>query len=82
MLQFVTTWGVWILADRLGLSPVLTIVIYGMTLGRFAPAHNPASIRVPSYAVWDTAVMVLNALAFVLIGLQLRPILKPRRAAC
>jgi CPA1 family monovalent cation:H+ antiporter len=75
VLQFVTTWGVWILADRLGLSPVLTIVIYGMTLGQFAPAHSPASIRVPSYAVWDTAVMVLNALAFVLIGLQLRPVL-------
>lgn len=75
VLQFVSTWGVWILADRLGLSPVLTIVVYGMTLGRFSPAHSPANIRVPSYAVWDTAVMVLNALAFVLIGLQLRPIL-------
>jgi Na+/H+ antiporter len=75
VLQFVSTWGVWILADRLSLSPVLTIVVYGMTLGRFSPAHSPANIRVPSYAVWDTAVMVLNALAFVLIGLQLRPIL-------
>jgi monovalent cation/hydrogen antiporter len=50
-------------------------VVYGMTLGQLAPAHNPAAIRVPSYAVWDTAVMVLNAVAFVLIGLQLRPIL-------
>ena len=28
----------------------------------------------PSYAVWDTAVFVLNVLAFMLIGLQLRPI--------
>jgi monovalent cation/hydrogen antiporter len=75
VLQFVSTWGVWILAERLSLSPVLTIVVYGMTLGQFAPAHNPAAIRIPSYAVWDTAVMVLNAVAFVLIGLQLRPIL-------
>ena len=75
VLQFVSTWGVWILAERLSLSPVLTIVVYGMTLGQLSPAHNPAAIRVPSYAVWDTAVLVLNALAFVLIGLQLRPIL-------
>jgi CPA1 family monovalent cation:H+ antiporter len=81
VLQFVSTWGVWILAERLSLSPVLTIVVYGMTLGQLAPAHNPAAIRVPSYAVWDTAVMVLNAVAFVLIGLQLRPIpLGPQRA--
>ena len=28
----------------------------------------------PSYAVWDTAVFILNVLAFMLIGMQLRPI--------
>jgi CPA1 family monovalent cation:H+ antiporter len=31
-------------------------------------------VRVPSYAVWETAVFVLNVLAFVLIGLQIGPI--------
>ena len=31
----------------------------------------PAVVRVPSYAVWETAVFVLNALALVMIGLQL-----------
>ncbi len=35
----------------------------------------PAAVRVPSWAVWETAVFVLNALAFVLVGLQIRPIL-------
>ena len=34
-----------------------------------------ARMRLPSYAVWETATFVLNVLAFVLIGLQLRPIL-------
>jgi NhaP-type Na+/H+ or K+/H+ antiporter len=29
---------------------------------------------VPSYAVWETMVFVLNVLAFMLIGMQLRPI--------
>ena len=28
----------------------------------------------PSYAVWETVVFVLNVLAFVLIGLQIGPI--------
>jgi CPA1 family monovalent cation:H+ antiporter len=31
-------------------------------------------MRIPIFAVWETVVFVLNALAFVLIGMQLRPI--------
>jgi CPA1 family monovalent cation:H+ antiporter len=34
----------------------------------------PARLRVPSYAVWETMVFVLNVLAFMLIGMQMRPI--------
>jgi monovalent cation/hydrogen antiporter len=75
VMQFAGTFGVWILAEEIGLSPIVTIVVYGITLARFAPREVPALQRVPSYAVWDTAVFVLNVLAFVLIGLQLRPIL-------
>ena len=75
ILQFATTFLVWIVAERLGLSGILTIVIYAITIARSAPARTPARIRVPSYAVWETMVFVLNVLAFVLIGMQLRPIL-------
>jgi monovalent cation/hydrogen antiporter len=74
ILQFIGTFGVWLLADRLGLSGILTIVAYAITIARHAPATTPARLRVPSYAVWETAVFVLNVLAFVLIGLQIGPI--------
>ena len=74
--QFITTFGVWLLADRLGLSGVLTIVSYAITAARQAPASTPARLRVPSYAVWETTVFVLNVLAFVLIGLQIGPIVE------
>jgi CPA1 family monovalent cation:H+ antiporter len=74
IVQFITTFGVWLLADRLGLSGVLTIVSYAITLAREAPAAVPARLRVPSYAVWETTVFVLNVLAFALIGLQVGPI--------
>src|SRR5499426_3530232 len=74
ILQFVGTFGVWLLADNLGLSGILTIVAYAITIARRAPATTPARLRVPSYAVWETAVFVLNVLAFVLIGLQIGPI--------
>jgi CPA1 family monovalent cation:H+ antiporter len=74
VLQFVTTFGVWILAEELQLSPIVTIVSYAITASRIAPERTPARVRIPAYAVWETVVFVLNVLAFVLIGLQLRPI--------
>ncbi|UVK50732.1 sodium:proton antiporter [Mesorhizobium sp. AR02] len=74
VVQFAGTFGVWILADRLGLSAIITIVAYAMTLARRAPRHMSARRRVSTYSVWETAVFVLNVLAFVLMGLQARSI--------
>jgi Na+/H+ antiporter len=74
VLQFATTFGVWILAEELGLSAIVTLVTYAITAARVAPGQTPARLRLPSYAVWETVVFVLNVLAFVLIGLQVRPI--------
>ena len=76
ILQFVTTFGIWIVADRVGLSGVLTMVCFAMTVARTAPERTPARIRIPSYAVWETVVFLLNVLAFIFIGLQVRPILE------
>ena len=74
ILQFAGAFTVWIVADRIGLSGILTIVAYGITIARTAPARTPARLRVPAYAVWETTVFILNVLAFMLIGMQLRPI--------
>lgn len=75
ILQFVTTFAVWLLAEHLGLSGVVTIVVYGLTLARRNIAPMPARLRIPSFAIWETVTSVLNILAFTLIGLQLGPIL-------
>jgi Na+/H+ antiporter len=74
ILQFAGTFMVWIVAERIGLSGILTIIAYAITIARTAPARTPARLRVPAYAVWETAVFILNVLAFMLIGMQLRPI--------
>jgi len=74
IVQFVTTFGVWILAERVGLSGILTIVTYAIAVARVGGATMPARLRVPSFAVWDTAVFMLNVLAFTMIGLQVGPI--------
>jgi Na+/H+ antiporter len=75
ILQFAGTFGVWMLADHIGLSGVLTVVCFAITVARTAPERTPARIRIPSYAVWETVVFTLNILAFIFIGLQIRPIL-------
>ncbi|MFN5713840.1 MAG: cation:proton antiporter, partial [Bradyrhizobium sp.] len=72
--QFGGTFMVWITAEHLGLSGILTIIAYAITIARTAPDRTSARLRVSSYTVWETVVFVLNVLAFMLIGLQLRPI--------
>ncbi|PYV04024.1 MAG: sodium:proton antiporter [Acidobacteria bacterium] len=80
ILQFVSTFGVWMLADRVGLSGVLTMVCFAIAVARTSPERTPARIRIPTYAVWETVVFVLNILAFIFIGLQIRPILESLEA--
>ena len=74
VLTFVGTFGVWLLAARLNLSPIITMVVYGMTLSQQASYRGNARNRVSTYSVWETAVFVLNVLAFVIMGLQARSI--------
>lgn len=73
VIQFGGTFAVWVLAERLHLSGIVTMVVFAMAAARRAEAM-PARIRIPSYAVWEVAVFVLNVLAFVLVGFQLRSI--------
>jgi monovalent cation/hydrogen antiporter len=80
ILQFVCTLGVWILAENIGLSAVLTMVSYAITMARTAPGRLPAWTRIPTNAVWRTAVFALNILAFIFIGLQIRPIVESLEA--
>lgn len=74
VVQFAGTFAVWIIADKIGLSAIITVVVYAITIARRAPRNMSARRRVTSYSVWETAVFVLNVLAFVLMGLQARSI--------
>jgi CPA1 family monovalent cation:H+ antiporter len=74
VIQFCGTFGVWMLAERLHLSGILTVVVFAMATSRRAAQLTTARIRIPSYAVWEFAVYVLNVLAFILVGFQLKGI--------
>jgi CPA1 family monovalent cation:H+ antiporter len=75
VVQFLATFAVWLIAERLHLSGIITMVVFAILVARTVPDLISSRLRIQSYAVWEVAVFVLNVLAFILIGLQLKPIL-------
>ena len=62
------------LAARLGLSGVLAVVYAGILANRFTPVVITPSSRLRAAGFWDTLVFLINAVLFVLVGLQLHGI--------
>ena len=58
-------------ADLLGFSAVLAAVTAGIYLGWHTPELTTSQVRLQGIAVWEIVQYLLNALLFVLIGLQL-----------
>ena len=58
-------------ADLIGVSAVLAAVTAGVYLGWHTPELTTAQVRLQGIAVWEIVQYALNALLFVLIGLQL-----------
>jgi len=71
-LQFLGTFGLWLLAEKIGLSAILTMVAYAMTLAQLSSQQLGARARIVSLAVWEVVVLVLTVLAFILVGLHLK----------
>jgi Na+/H+ antiporter len=58
-------------AEELGFSGVLATVMAGLYFGRKAPTAFAPESRIRGQAVWDVALLLINGLVFILIGLQL-----------
>lgn len=74
VVEFASTWAVWLVAERLELSAILAIVAFAMYLGQFTSERLSARDRLHSYSVWESVVFMLNVLAFLLMGLQARSV--------
>ena len=59
------------LAEKVHASGVLATVAAGMMLGWYAPGLFSSAMRIRTVAVWQSIIFVVNALIFILIGLQL-----------
>jgi CPA1 family monovalent cation:H+ antiporter len=75
VLSVVTGYAAYLPADGLGASGVLAAVTAGLYVGWRAPQLASPSTRLLGFSFWEVLVYLLNAVLFVLVGLQLHPIL-------
>lgn len=75
-LSFLAPYAAYLLADRiLGVSGVLAVAVTSIYASRRSSEVIPAAARIQAVGVWDLLIFVLNGLAFILVGLQLRQVL-------
>jgi len=63
-------------ADKLDASGVLAVVACGLYFGRYGSRSLTAGARLQQRQIWDLVVFLLTGLSFLLVGLELRPILE------
>ncbi len=81
LLTLVGPYVAWVAAESLHVSAVLACVAGGYAVRRrFSTAVGPLS-RIESKAVWDLVLFLVNALVFLLLGLQLGVALRESSAA-
>ncbi len=75
-LTFLTTFASYLLAEHFDFSGILSVVTTGLFLSYYSATIFSNESRIMIYAVWDVVVFILNGLVFILIGLQLKSVMK------
>ena len=78
-LSLLSGYAAYVPADKVGASGVVAAVTTGIALGWWSPAIASPLVRQQGFALWELLTFLLNALLFVLIGLQLPSILDDLR---
>jgi Na+/H+ antiporter len=73
--SLLTPFAAYLLAERLGVSGVLSVVTAGLYLGRRMPELLTFKTRLQGGPVWEMVEFLLNGFVFILIGLQLPEVL-------
>ncbi|HWD43893.1 MAG TPA: Na+/H+ antiporter [Actinomycetota bacterium] len=75
VISVVTGYVAYLPAELLGVSGVLAAVTAGIYVGWRAPELASASTRLLGFSFWEVVVYLANAVLFILVGLELQPIL-------
>jgi monovalent cation/hydrogen antiporter len=63
-------------AEKVGASGVLAVVVAGLYLGHYAPRRSSYATRLQGAALWRMIDFLLETVVFALIGLQLRGVVE------
>jgi Na+/H+ antiporter len=63
-------------AQRLHVSGVLAVVTAGLIINRFTPVVLVPQTRLRAYGFWETLVFGVNAMLFMVVGLQLHSVVE------
>jgi Na+/H+ antiporter len=75
-ISLATGYAAYLPAEQLGMSGVLAAVASGIVLGWRAPEIASARMRIQGFAVWELLTFLMNAILFILIGLQFQVVLE------
>ena len=75
-LSFTAPFVAFLPAEAIGASGVVAVVVTGLLLGHKAPTLQSAASRLAETTNWSTVQFMLENAVFLLIGLQIRPILE------
>jgi Na+/H+ antiporter len=75
VVSVVTGYAAYLPAERLGVSAVVAAVTAGLYVGWRAPELASPGTRLLGFSFWEVLVYLLNAILFILVGLQLYPIM-------
>jgi Na+/H+ antiporter len=75
-LTFLTPFASYLIAEHFHVSGVLAVVTTGLYLSYRSSDMFTQQSRIMAYAVWDVVQFILNGLIFILIGLQMREVMK------
>jgi CPA1 family monovalent cation:H+ antiporter len=74
-ISLLSGYAAYVPADAIGASGVVAAVTAGIALGWWAPGIASPLVRQQGFAVWTLLTFLLNAILFILVGLQLPAIL-------
>ena len=75
-ISLVTPFAAYLLAEEVHASGVLAVVVAGLILGHKADLLQSAPARLFAQSNWSTITFLLEGVVFLLIGLEIRPIVE------
>jgi monovalent cation/hydrogen antiporter len=74
--QLLVPFASYVPAERIGASGILATLTTGLYLARHGPGVVTSAGRLQGQGLWDILVFILEGISFILIGLELRPVVE------